>query len=317
MRKYRIKYYLLLLGLFFVVGNGIIFGMSKPTGTTACHNNNNDPIDRSIYPKGHRYTCQLNGDELGQKINIDTNKIMGGYCQRESNSINSKHPENGCPNGFYCHICECAEGMKTDANGRCCEDGNIGKDGICCKDGKIPNSDGICAEKPVETVSEEEQPGGGLGGTENQGENQENNENKCPPELQDSKGNCCKKMYYDLELKKEVCCEGILLNTNVPFIGQCIVYRKADEPQPEAGLVVDETNAFPVLMGGLSKILVSIILLSSFLGLLVAGVMISASGSSEDGAKHGRKIIGNIVSALAILGASGVILRLINPNFFG
>lgn len=290
--------------------------MSKPTGTTACHNNNNDPIDRSIYPKWHRYTCQLNWDELWQKINIDTNKIMWWYCQRESNSINSKHPENWCPNWFYCHICECAEWMKTDANWRCCEDWNIGKDWICCKDWKIPNSDWICAEKPVETVSEEEQPWWWLGWTENQWENQENNENKCPPELQDSKWNCCKKMYYDLELKKEVCCEWILLNTNVPFIWQCIVYRKADEPQPEAWLVVDETNAFPVLMWWLSKILVSIILLSSFLWLLVAGVMISASGSSEDWAKHWRKIIGNIVSALAILGASGVILRLINPNFF-
>ncbi len=106
------------------------------------------------------------------------------------------------------------------------------------------------------------------------------------------------------------------MSTNVPFIGQCIVYRKTNEPQPEAWLVVDETNAFPVLMWWLSKIMLSIILLSSFLWLLVAGVMISASWSSEDWAKNGRKIIWNIISALAILGVSGVILRLINPNFF-
>lgn len=259
----------------------------------------------------HRYTCNWDSPESIERLDR--------YCKENSNSISKPWwtGDNSCwMEWLKCHICECAEWMTTDKNWRCCENWNTDKDWICCKDWKIPNADWICEEKPAETTTSEEQPLWWLEWTENQWQNQENNENKCPPQLQDSKWNCCKKMYYDLELEKEVCCEWILLSTNVPFIGQCIVYRKTDEPQPEAWLVVDETNAFPILMWWLSKIMVSIILLSSFIGLLVAWVMISASGSSEEGAKTWRRIIGNIIAALAILGVSGVILRLINPNFF-
>ncbi len=140
---------------------------------------------------------------------------------------------------------------------------------------------------------------------------------QCPPEEQDSKWRCCTQMYYDLKLERRVCCEWILLNTNVPFIGQCIVFRKKTDPeQPIAGLVVDENTAFPVLTSALGKIMVSLILLSCFWGLMIWWVMISASWKTEEWAKTWKKIIGNVMSALALLGMTWTILYIINPSFF-
>lgn len=119
--------------------------------------------------------------------------------------------------------------------------------------------------------------------------------------------------------KEWVCC-GIQLNTNVPFIGNCIELSKwsseSESNDPNESKVTEKT-AFPVLMGGLTKILVTIIILMWFIGILAGGVMISASWGDETRATEGKKLIGKVVIALALLGASGVILRLINPNFFG
>lgn len=113
-----------------------------------------------------------------------------------------------------------------------------------------------------------------------------------------------------------VCC-GIELNTNVPFIGNCIKLskNKATTETPGETTVTEET-AFPILMGSLTKILVTIIILIGFIGILIGWVMITASWGSDSGASKGKELIGRVIIALALLGASGVILRLINPNFF-
>lgn len=131
-----------------------------------------------------------------------------------------------------------------------------------------------------------------------------------------------------------VCC-GIQLNTKVPFIGNCIEFAKkcidwkcpndlykcinwkcrVVKTDPNQ-TVVDEEEAFPNLMGWLIKILVTIIMLWSFVAILAGGVMISAAWSDEQKATKGKKLIIDVVIALALLGASGVILRLINPSFF-
>ncbi len=102
-----------------------------------------------------------------------------------------------------------------------------------------------------------------------------------------------------------VCC-GIKLNTNVPFIGDCIE-DKADDPS-----WVSSDQAFPVLMWSLVKILVTVILILSFVLIVVWGIMISTGDAA-----WGKKMIIKVVIWIAILWASGVILRLINPNFFG
>ena len=126
--------------------------------------------------------------------------------------------------------------------------------------------------------------------------------------------------------KPGVCC-GIKLNTTVPFIGKCIsMVSSGDEKILKANnkrnvsdttLQVTENTAFPRLMLWLTKILVTVILLASFLAIIVAGVMMAASGAKEEWYSQWTKIIGSVIAALALLGASGVILRLINPNFFG
>jgi len=106
-----------------------------------------------------------------------------------------------------------------------------------------------------------------------------------------------------------VCC-GISLNTSIPFIGNCIENSATDRGDGE--LAVSWTTAFPVLMWSLTKILVTVILIVSFVLIIVGGIMISIGKAAE-----GRKMIINVIIGIALLGASGVILRLINPNFFG
>jgi cytochrome bd-type quinol oxidase subunit 2 len=72
-----------------------------------------------------------------------------------------------------------------------------------------------------------------------------------------------------------------------------------------------------MLMWWLTKILVTVILLTSFIAIIAAWVMMTASGSSDTWASNWKKLIWSVITALALLWASWVILRLINPNFFG
>jgi len=53
-------------------------------------------------------------------------------------------------------------------------------------------------------------------------------------------------------------------------------------------------------------------LIVSFVLIIVGGIMIATGNPSG-----GKKMIMKVVVGIALLGASGVILRLINPNFFG
>lgn len=120
----------------------------------------------------------------------------------------------------------------------------------------------------------------------------ENNKCACKP----SADNCC----------------GISLYTNVPFVGKCIEYGGSTVTNADgSSTVVTPVNAFPVLLGAMSKILLSVILIVCFGAIVVAGVMVSY-GNPE----WGRKLIEHVVIAMALLGASWVILRLVNPNFF-
>ena len=111
--------------------------------------------------------------------------------------------------------------------------------------------------------------------------------------------------------EKWVCC-GVELNTAVPFIGKCIEsdtgtgYKSSDETW------VTSAKAFPVLMWSLTKILVTLILITSFVLIIIGGIMIATWDLP-----WGKKMIINVVIGIALLGASWVILRLINPNFFG
>lgn len=93
-------------------------------------------------------------------------------------------------------------------------------------------------------------------------------------------------------------CDGIKLNTNVPFIWNCIPSDSQSE-------------AFPLFIGGLIKFAMSLLMLAGFLCILIWGVKISLWDTW-----WWRDLIMKVVRALAALGASGVILKIINPNFF-
>lgn len=117
----------------------------------------------------------------------------------------------------------------------------------------------------------------------------------------------------DFARKKCLC--GIRLNTIVPFIGDCILYGNYSDD--ENTTVVGPTTAFPRLMWGLSKIMVTVILVFSFMLIVAAGFLMTTSGGDSARFTQGRDMILKVVVGIALLGTSGIILKLINPSFFG
>ena len=94
------------------------------------------------------------------------------------------------------------------------------------------------------------------------------------------------------------CC-GIKLNTNFPIIWNCIESANA-------------TGAFPMMVWALTKIIMSLILVVCFIMIIVWWVL-----WAWDNPKKGQDIIKKVAITILLLWFSGVILRLINPNFFG
>ena len=97
-------------------------------------------------------------------------------------------------------------------------------------------------------------------------------------------------------------CNWIKLNTNFPIIWNCI-WDDANE---------DATNAFPTMTWALAKLTASLILVVCFILVIVAGIMRAA-----DKPKEWRALIIKVWITILLLWFSWVILRLVNPNFFG
>ncbi len=95
------------------------------------------------------------------------------------------------------------------------------------------------------------------------------------------------------------CTDGVKLNTCFPIIWNCI---KSD----------NATGAFPTMMWVLVKIIISLILVVCFILIIVAGIMWAA-----DKPKEAKKRLERVAITILLLWFSWVILRLINPNFFG
>jgi len=147
-------------------------------------------------------------------------------------------------------------------------------------------------------------------------------------------GNCvCDEAALDCASKKEkkannackcVCdpaqqCCWIKLNTVVPFIGDCIEMTTVNDTHDSNNLNtsnVNQLNAFPFLMMWLSKILVTVILIFSFLIVIAAGLMMVTWVYDEWNYKKWMTRIKNVIVALILLWSSGLILKLINPSFF-
>lgn len=102
-------------------------------------------------------------------------------------------------------------------------------------------------------------------------------------------------------------CNGIKLNTNFPFVGSCIGFEWGK---------TNQINVFPKMVKSLMKLIISVIMLMSLIIIIIAGVMVTSSGYDSGNYKKGLDLINKVATGLALLGASGVILKLINPNFF-
>lgn len=108
--------------------------------------------------------------------------------------------------------------------------------------------------------------------------------------------------------QKKVTCKPIKLNTYFPFLWDKIGCN-GTEP-------INQTTAFAYMIKGLMKLVITIIMVVSFLMIVAAGVLMASAWPDTSKYSNGLGIIKNVATALALLGASGVILKLINPNFF-
>ena len=108
----------------------------------------------------------------------------------------------------------------------------------------------------------------------------------------------CLQAWCIMAWKKCVACPWIRLNTDIPFIWNCIPTDSQSE-------------IFPVFIGWLIKFATSLLLLVGFICIIVGGVMVACGKDKE-----GKDLIKKVVYAMALLWASWVILKMINPNFF-
>ena len=99
------------------------------------------------------------------------------------------------------------------------------------------------------------------------------------------------------------CENGIKLNTCFPIIWDCI-----DTWSPESS----PTNAFPYMMWALTKIVMALVLVVCFIFIIIAWIK-----RSSDDPKWAKDIIKKVAVTVLLLWFSWVILRWINPNFFG
>lgn len=99
-------------------------------------------------------------------------------------------------------------------------------------------------------------------------------------------------------------CDWIKLNTNIPFLWNCI----------EAS---DANKALPVTLWALTKLVMSIILIVCFILIIVAGILWASSWNGTKWVTEARKILEKVAWTMALIWMSWAILRLINPNFFG
>ena len=114
----------------------------------------------------------------------------------------------------------------------------------------------------------------------------------------------------------DITCCWIKLNTVVPFIWDCIEMNASSSRWDTTS--VTSVTAFPVLMQWLMKILMSAIMIFSFLMVIIAWFMMTTAGFWWSGGfTKWKTILKNVIISLILLWCSWLILSLINPNFFG
>ncbi|MDR2415818.1 MAG: hypothetical protein LBD75_04345 [Candidatus Peribacteria bacterium] len=99
-------------------------------------------------------------------------------------------------------------------------------------------------------------------------------------------------------------CKGIKLNTDIPFIGDCIGLGQDGESDTINGTEVNAEDAFPTVLGALMRILTSAMLIIGLLMIIAAGVMMTTEGVKTGNFKAGKNLILKVGAVLALLGLS-------------
>jgi hypothetical protein len=103
-------------------------------------------------------------------------------------------------------------------------------------------------------------------------------------------------------------CNWIKLNTKFPVVWNCITISEWN---------TNPINVFPGMMRGLTRIVMSIILVVCFIMIIIAGIMWAWAWEDSSQKTKAKEIIKKVAITVLLLWFSGAILRLINPNFFG
>lgn len=101
-------------------------------------------------------------------------------------------------------------------------------------------------------------------------------------------------------------CDGIQLNTKVPFINWwswCIPRDKAWE-------------SFPELMWWLTKLILTFVIMASFILIIVWWVMYASWWMYQWWPEQWKRMIKKVIVWLILLWLSWIILHIINPSFF-
>lgn len=106
---------------------------------------------------------------------------------------------------------------------------------------------------------------------------------------------------------------GVKLNTDVPFIGRCLMYGNTNNTWLSWDTTtVNSLNAFPILMGALMRLLVWVILIVCLWTIIVWWFMMTVPGQYD----KGKWLVRKVIYTIAALWSLWLILYLINPNFF-
>ena len=187
-------------------------------------------------------------------------------------------------------------GNNWEVGSSCCPEWYLEGDGSCCNDVEcIPST---CEEWEGEVGCAEENPEA----SQSCNTRRSNGE---PVIWNDSKCKC--------ECDPNLWCCGVQLNTVVPFIWDCIELTSSTDTSQ--GL--NQLTAFPYLMKWLSKIVVTIIMILSIIIVVVAWLMMTTSVAKAWNYETWLKWLWNVIKALILLWISWLILKLINPTFFG
>jgi len=108
--------------------------------------------------------------------------------------------------------------------------------------------------------------------------------------------------------KVDDCKWGIKLLTNFPLIWKCIRIKRGNDTKG-----ISPTQAFPTMVAALTKIVMSVILVVCLILIILWWIMIS----SDNKLWEWKALIKKVAVVILLLWFSSLILKLVNPNFFG